>query len=170
MCVPGPGVQRWLAQRLSTRLGAVQGDGVCAGIAFDDVRRVCDRAVAAGAGYDPDDDPWAVERLVWAVLRAFEQAAGEPWFAPVADHLAGGDAARPGRRYATAARLAGLFSRWLQWRPVQLEQWLTRDDRWQARLWRRVCDVVEGPDPFERRRRALRVLAADPGLVDLPQT
>lgn len=170
VCVPGPGVQRWLAQRLSTRLGAVQGDGVCAGIAFDDVRRVCDRAVAAGAGYDPDDDPWAVERLVWAVLRAFEQAAGEPWFAPVADHLAGGDAARPGRRYATAARLAGLFSRWLQWRPVELEQWLTRDDRWQARLWRRVCDVVEGPDPFERRRRALRVLAAEPGLVELPQT
>jgi exodeoxyribonuclease V gamma subunit len=30
--------------------------------------------------------------------------------------------------------------------------------------------VVEGPDPFERRRRALRVLAAEPGLVDLPQT
>ena len=34
VAVPAKGVERWLAQRLSHRLGAPDGDGICAGVAF----------------------------------------------------------------------------------------------------------------------------------------
>ncbi len=170
VCVPGPGVQRWVAQRLSEQVGAgpAGDDGVCAGISFQNLRRLCDEVVAQAGSYDAADDPWAGDRLVWAVLRAFDTSRGEPWFAPLAAHLAEGDEDRPGRRYTTARRLGGLFRRWLQWRPAELEAWLTTDDRWQARLWRAVADQVDGPDPFVRRRSALERLVREPGVVSLP--
>ncbi len=170
VCVAGAGVQRWLAQRLSERLGAsdLSSDGVCAGVAFPDLHRLCNEALAQAGGTDPRDDPWSADQLVWALLRSFALAAGQDWFAPVVAHLAHGDEARPGRRYQTARRLARLYRRWLLWRPDTLEQWLTTGDLWQARLWRLVVEQVDAPEPCQQRRRAVARLAQEAALVDLP--
>ena len=61
VAVPAKGVERWLAQRLSHRLGAAgaAGDGVCAGVAFPSPAAVVAEAVAAATGAEPRRRPLA---------------------------------------------------------------------------------------------------------------
>ena len=81
--VPTPGVERWLAQRLSRRLGATPGrqDGICAGVDFCSPRRLVARAVGEVLGRDPELDPWRPERAVWPLLRVIDGCRGESWAA-----------------------------------------------------------------------------------------
>ncbi|MGI8523490.1 MAG: exodeoxyribonuclease V subunit gamma, partial [Nocardioides sp.] len=60
--VPAKGVERWLTQRLSHRLGTGPrgGDGVCAGVRFLNPHSL----VSMLLGRD-HDDPWDPDRLVW---------------------------------------------------------------------------------------------------------
>jgi exodeoxyribonuclease V gamma subunit len=68
--VPAKGVERWLAQRLSTSLG------VAANIAFPHPNRLVAGALAAAQGIELDDDPWAPSRLVWTLLRVIDAKDG----------------------------------------------------------------------------------------------
>src|SRR5215218_4903318 len=70
VCVPTRGMERWISQRLSARLGASAGrsDGVCANVLFPSPRRLVGDAVAAAVGIDPQSDPWLPERAVWPLL------------------------------------------------------------------------------------------------------
>src|SRR6476660_1855341 len=79
--VPTRGMERWLTQRLSARLGATPGraDGVCANIGFPSPRRLVGDAIAAASGIEPDDDPWLPERAVWPLLEVIDASLGEPW-------------------------------------------------------------------------------------------
>jgi exodeoxyribonuclease V gamma subunit len=104
VAVPAKGVERWLAQQLSHRLGAAgaAGDGVCAGVAFPSPAAVVAEAVAAATGLNPDDDPWQPERAVWPLLEVIDASLGEEWCAPLGAHV--GDAGH-GRRYGVARHL-----------------------------------------------------------------
>ena len=64
IAVPTRGMERWLTQRLSARLGVSAGrrDGVCANVDFPFPRRLVGGAVAAASGVDPDVDPWLPEQ------------------------------------------------------------------------------------------------------------
>ncbi|SEQ68787.1 exodeoxyribonuclease V subunit gamma [Microlunatus flavus] len=171
VCVPTPGVERWIAQRLAHHLGATSGDdGVCAGVDFPSPARF----VADVLGRSGSDDPWVPSRAVWPLLAVLETAVAEPWAAVLADHLgpaveadAGpGDAedTRRSRRWSTARRLAGLFARYAADRPSMLEAWaagrdlgpdlepLAADRAWQPELWRRLRDHIGGADPVARLR------------------
>ena len=81
VAVPAKGVERWLAQRLSHRLGAGEGggDGVCAGVRFLNPHSL----VALVLGVERSD-PWHPEHLAWPVLRAVDASLGEPWAATAA--------------------------------------------------------------------------------------
>src|ERR687893_2960106 len=70
VAVPTRGMERWLTQRLSARLGTSEGrgDGVCAHVEFPSPGRVVRAAVATASGVDPDADPWEPERAVWPLL------------------------------------------------------------------------------------------------------
>ena len=59
--MPTRGMERWLTQRLSDRLGASEDrrDGVCANVDFPSPRRIAMDAVAAASGIDPDARPVA---------------------------------------------------------------------------------------------------------------
>jgi exodeoxyribonuclease V gamma subunit len=176
VAVPAKGVERWLAQRLSHRLGAAggRGDGVCAGIAFPAPGRVVADVVGAAAGVPPEEDPWRPERAVWPLLEVLDESVEEPWCAPLRAHVAG---AHRGRRYATARHLADLFAGYAVHRPELLAAWLdgagvpgerAADLSWQPELWRRLRARIGAPGPAERLGAACAALRERPDVAALP--
>ncbi|HEY6932619.1 MAG TPA: exodeoxyribonuclease V subunit gamma [Marmoricola sp.] len=179
--VPAKGVERWLTQRLSHRLGAGPrgGDGVCAGVRFLNPRSL----VAMLTGTE-QDDPWDPDRFVWPLLEVIDEAIEEPWCRTLAAHLGAGRTGverelRQGRRYSVARRLAGLFSSYAVQRPALLADWargrhtdgcgapLDDDLCWQPRLWQRLLARVDAPGPQQRHASTLAAIrAGDP--LDLP--
>lgn len=180
--VPAKGVERWLSQQLSHRLGpsSGRGDGVCAGVEF----RSPASLIGEVLGRDRDD-PWAPDALAWPLLAVIDESVGEPWCSTLATHLGEGFEGeerelRAGRRYAVARRLAHLFSSYAAQRPGLLRDWesgtdsdgaggsLDEDLAWQPELWRRLVRRMGIPSPLERHRQTCERLVADPASADLP--
>lgn len=180
--VPAKGVERWLSQRLSHRLGAGTrgGDGICAGVGFTSPWSLFAEVVGTR-----DEDPWAPDRLVWPLLRAVDEVVDEPWAAPLARHVGHGlegeeGDLRRGRRYAVARRLARLFSSYAVQRPSLVTDWaagrdtdgcdrpLAGDLAWQPELWRRLAGRVAAPPPTDRQAATVARLRDDPGGSELP--
>ncbi len=181
--VPEKGVERWLAQRVSHRLGAGPrgGDGVCAGVRFLRPGSL----VSLLLGRDRDD-VWAPDRLVWPLLATIDGSLGEPWCAALSRHLGhglDGEAAdlRRDRRYSVARRLAGLLASYAGQRPQLVTDWregrdtdgaggpLPADLAWQPELWRRLVARVGEPAPDERHAHTVaRLEAGRTAELDLP--
>lgn len=181
VAVPTRGVERWVTQRLSTRLGTGEGaDGVCANVEFPSPRRLVDEAVAAGSGIDPERDPWAPARMVWPLLEVVDQHLHEPWLDRLRHHLEPGRGDRS-RRLRAVQHLARLYDRYALARPEMLTAWRAEDDRdaggralpdherWQAELWRRLREHVGRPGPAERLELACRELIVRPDASGLPE-
>ena len=177
VAVPTRGVERWLAQQLSDRLG------VCAGVDFPSVRRLVAETLGPVTDVDPDTDPWHPSRAVWPILAILDAARDDAWAELLWSHLRGRSAeqSRGGRRWLTARRAADLFARYGSERPELLDRWragedvdtdgapLGADRAWQAELWRRLRAELAVPSPAERLPPALdRLTAGDPDL-DLPE-
>ena len=177
--VPARGVERWLTQRLSHRLGVGSrgGDGVCAGVDFVTPHSLVSMLLDRDA-----EDPWSPDRLAWPLLRVIDDVMGTAGFEDLTTHLGGGDPTdeRSARRYAVARRLAGLFSSYAVQRPLLLSEWragrpsdgaggdLDGDLVWQAALWRRLLDVVDAPPPDVRHAETVARLRAGGADLDLP--
>ncbi|MCP2282017.1 DNA helicase/exodeoxyribonuclease V, gamma subunit [Promicromonospora umidemergens] len=180
--VPARGVERWLAQRLSHRLGAATGrdDGVCAGV---DLRSP--GSLFAEVTGTRDDDPWAPEALTWPLLTAIDQSLDEPWAALLAQHLGHGIPGeegdlRRGRRLAVARRLARLFAGYATQRPALVADWTAGRDTdgsgrpvpadlaWQPPLWRALTEQVDAAPPHVRQAAVVERLGAEPDAFDLP--
>ena len=177
--VPAKGVERWLSQRLSHRLGTGAGaDGVCAGVEF----RSPASLIAELTG-TTSDDPWAPDAMVWPLLEVIDESLDEDWCHTLATHLGHfdqGDEAelRRGRRYAVARRIAGLFAAYAVQRPQLLVDWLDDDATdgvggrldedlaWQPRLWQAVAERIGAPPPHVRHAETLERLRQ--GALDLP--
>lgn len=178
--VPARGVERWLSQRLSHRLGAAAGaDGVCAGVAF----RSPASLISEIAG-TRDEDPWSPEAMTWPLLEVIDASLDEPWCRTLAAHLGSFETddverdLRQGRRYGVSRRLAGLFASYARQRPALLAGWLDDgesglddDLAWQPQLWRRLVEAM-GIDPPHVRHATtvarLRESGADlPGRISL---
>jgi exodeoxyribonuclease V gamma subunit len=182
VAVPTRGMERWLAQRMSARLGASarRADGVCANVAFPSPHRLVGAALAAACGVEPDEDPWLPERCTWALLDVVDAALGEPWLAGLTRHLGGGanppDPVRRGRRLSVVRHLAGLFDRYALQRPEMVRAWargsyageILPNSAWQAELWRRLRARIALESPAERLESACALLREDPSIVDLP--
>ncbi|MGH8992037.1 MAG: exodeoxyribonuclease V subunit gamma, partial [Acidimicrobiia bacterium] len=185
--VPTRGVERWLTQRLSTRLGTSpgRGDGVCANIDFPFPGRLVGTAVAVATGIDRDTDPWLAERSVWPLLDVVDHSLAEPWLGVLAHHLGGAgpepDPLRRGRRFGAVRHIADLYDRYAVHRPEMLRAWAAGDDAngaggtlpdeaaWQAELWRRLRTRIGHDSPAERLDGACTRLRTEPTLVDLPR-
>jgi exodeoxyribonuclease V gamma subunit len=180
--VPARGVERWLTQRLSHRLGVSGrgGDGVCAGVDF-----LTPHSLVAMVLGRERDDAWHPDRLVWPLLEVIDEALGTPGFESLTRHLGHGDASEIGelkqaRRYGVARRLAGLFSSYATQRPTLVTQWregldtdgtdhpLDDDLLWQPELWRRLLHRVPDPAPDERHATTLAALREGGTGLDLP--
>ncbi len=165
--VPGPGPQRWLAQRWSQVLGAETGDGVCAGIDFVTTATFAVETELAALRLEPGDDPWREDQLTWSLLAAFDACRGQPWFEPLAVFLGHADQQRPGRRLSLARATARRFLRYARWRPELLTT-VTGPTDWQPRLWQAVTQVISAEAPWLRRQRAVAALLREPGLSSAP--
>ncbi|PZS07480.1 MAG: exodeoxyribonuclease V subunit gamma [Solirubrobacterales bacterium] len=178
VAVPTRGIERWLGQRLSTRLGAGEDrcDGVCANVEFPFPGRLVLGALASATGLDPDDDPWPAERSVWPLLEVVDRSLKEPWLAIIAVHLAGarGGGEDPSRRFGVVRRIADLFDRYGVHRPEMLNRWAQGEatdgsqDAWQAELWRALRERIDTPSPAERLVGACGRIREEPQLLDLP--
>ncbi|MBW3601822.1 MAG: exodeoxyribonuclease V subunit gamma [Actinobacteria bacterium] len=185
IAVHSRGIERWLAQELSTRLGTGEGrrDGVCSNVDFPFPSRVVGRALAAAGGIDPDADPWSPQRLVWPLLDVVQAHLDQPWLAPLASHLgvSSGTAepARRNRRFGAVRHLADLFDRYAVHRPDMLRAWAAGRDvdgsgatlgdaAWQAELWRLVRERLDVASPVERLDDAVERLRAGLVVPDLP--
>ena len=173
--VPARGVERWLSQRLSHRLGCGNGsDGVCAGVSFRSPRSL----IAELTGTD-DDDPWSPDRMVWPLLDTIDGCAEASWCRALAQHLGfhrDGEEAelRLGRRYAVARRIAGLFASYATQRPQLLVDWLDGTDsdgiggvldsdlRWQPELWRELVRRMGIDPPHVRHSATVAALRSAP--------
>ena len=177
--VPARGVERWLTQRMSHRLGAGPrgGDGVCAGVRFLNPHSLV--ALLTGT---TDDDPWDPDRFVWPLLETIDASLDEPWCATLAHHLghdAEGESAelRRDRRFSVARRLAGLFASYAVQRPQLLVDWregrdddgwgtqLAGDLSWQPFLWRSLLQRIDAPPPDVRHRVAVDAIRAGSDLA-----
>ena len=163
IAVPTRGMERWLAQRMSDRLGASAGgtDGICANVEFPFPRRLVGDAVALASGIEAESDPWLPERAVWPLLEVVDECLGEPWLKSLATHLGGAaadaDPSRGGRRFSSVRHLAELFDRYALHRPEMVAAWsrgedtdgtgreLPQDGAWQAELWRRLRSRIPAP-------------------------
>ncbi|NYD43767.1 exodeoxyribonuclease V subunit gamma [Nocardioides panaciterrulae] len=180
--VPARGVERWLTQRLSHRLGTGPrgGDGVCAGVRFLNPRSLVSMLLDRER-----DDVWDPDRLVWPLLEVLDASLGEPWAATLAAHLGHGLEGEEGllrrnRRWSVARRLAGLFSSYAVQRPSLVTDWregrdtdgaggdLDDDLRWQPELWRRLVAHVDEPAPDLRHAQTLALLRAGGDGLELP--
>lgn len=173
--VPARGVERWLTQRLSHRIGTGPrgGDGVCAGVRFLSPRSLVSLLIGRET-----DDPWDPERLVWPLLATIDDSLADSGFETLARHLGHGvdgpdGELRRNRRYSVAIRLAGLFASYAVQRPSLVSAWRNGDDqdlpddlRWQAELWRRLIARVGAPPPDVRHAETVEQLRA--GGADLP--
>jgi exodeoxyribonuclease V gamma subunit len=162
LSVPTRGMERWLTQRLSDRLG------VCANVAFPFPRTLAGDAVATATGLDPAEDPWLPERMVWPLLEVVDAALDEPWLAGLAAHV------RRGHRFPAVRHLADLFDRYALHRPEMVRAWARgepgeADAAWQAELWRRLRERIGRPGPAERLTGALERLRTEPDVVALPR-
>ncbi len=180
--VPARGVERWLTQRLSHRLGSAPGkdDGVCAGVRF-----LSPRSLVALLTGTEQHDPWDPDRLVWPLLATLDEVIDEPWATTLARHLghvpmAPGETdpalqQRRDRRYSLARRLAGLLSAYAVQRPSMLAAWRAGQDTdghgqaldgdllWQPELYRRLSDRLDVPAPDVRHADVLaRIRAGQP--------
>jgi exodeoxyribonuclease V gamma subunit len=187
VAVPTRGMERWLTQRMSERLGAKPGlsDGICANVGFPSPRRVVGDAVATVSGIDPEADAWLPERMVWPLLEVVDDTLGERWLRTLAEHLGGtrdtADPVRRARRFSSVRHLADLYDRYALHRPEMVRAWARGDDTdgagrglpadavWQAELWRRLRSRIGQPDPAERLEGACTRLRRTPELLELPE-
>jgi exodeoxyribonuclease V gamma subunit len=180
--VPAKGIERWVAQRLSHRLGAGErgGDGVCAGVRFLSPHSLVSMLL------DRDrDDPWEPDQLVWPLLEVIDGSLDEPWASALAAHLGHGQTGddaelRQNRRWSVARRVAGLFASYARQRPQLVTDWregrdtdgaggeLAADLRWQPELWRRLVAGIGHPAPDERHAETVARLEQGGAGLDLP--
>lgn len=160
--VPAKGVERWLSQRLSNRLG------VCAAVEFRNPRSLI--AELTGTA---DEDPWSPDVMVWPLLTVIDANLDQPWCATLAAHLGHFEIGeehtlRQGRRYAVARRLAGLFASYARQRPQLLVDWagIPDDLSWQAPLWQALVERIDADPPHVRHAKTIARLQESP--TDLP--
>lgn len=170
--VPSRGVERWLAQRLSTRLGATSAEaGVCANLHFPFLGGLVERLLAATLGGPTGGgDPWSPGRLAWPLLRVLDDLPPAPAFDPLRRHLAGDGTPALRRRFPLARRIADLFDRYALYRPEMVAAWRRGEDvdgngaplaanlAWQPPLWRQLSAEVPVASPDRRIADGIRRL------------
>jgi exodeoxyribonuclease V gamma subunit len=129
VAVPTRGVERWITQRLSGRLGwgPGGGEGVCANFRFPFPGSLVIEATARACGIVAQEDPWVPARMVWPLLEVVDECIGEPFLSPLAAHVEQVSPAGVPQRFPVVRRVADLFDHYGVHRPQMLRRWLAGD-------------------------------------------
>lgn len=194
VAVPARGVERWLRQRLSHRLGAsigglVDNDGVCLNVEMPSPAALFADAVAAAVAAGSVDDPWRVDALQWRVLDVIDACAEDDWAALLATHLGylerpGDDDdlvdVRRGRRLSVSGRIARLLGSYATQRPQMLADWLAgrstdgfgaelaEEHAWYPQLYRELVDRLGSRGPAQYLAEGIDAIRSAPHTLRLP--
>lgn len=186
VAVPAKGVERWLAQRLSHRLGTGEDeDGVCANVHFPSpYRMLADATVAVAPEQAQALEAWTPERLTWPVLGVLDEVINEDWCRVLRRHLyvdgQPSAANSTGRRLSLASTVARLFHAYARNRPELLRRWaagrpvgpddrlLDRHEQWQPLLFAQVLQLQGGTSPVELQEQVRAAVRARPEQLDVP--
>ena len=181
VAVPSIGMRRWLAQRLGRELGNSGGgraDGVTANVQMPFPGELRARVLAADAAdRGADVDPWATDRLIWAVMDVLADpvSAADPVLSPLTRRAEGATLA--GR----SAALTDLVDRYVLHRPAMVRAWVAGDDvdaagdelaaqhRWQPAVVRELRRRIAEPSPAERAVELVERVRSGDLAVDLPE-
>ncbi len=134
LVVQHPGMARWLALEIADQAG------ISANIRFPLPGAFIWEVLEVFLPDVPTTNRYTPALLKWLIFEQIEQLADQPLFAPVQNYLQKDDEKR---RFQLAERLAGLFDRYLVYRPDWIMQWeagqsAIQGDEWQAELWRHL--------------------------------
>ncbi|WP_203567017.1 exodeoxyribonuclease V subunit gamma [Aestuariimicrobium ganziense] len=171
LVTPGAGHHRWFSQQLALGLG------VTAGVRAITMAQLRRDLTVRHADLDPSSDPWSSTAVTATLVRVFEDHWQSAWMTPVRNHLAPvlddvTEYERPGRRLATATRLARLLLGYCRRVPSMVTAWEQGTavgpdgqplvhDRWQYELWRQLTHRIGAPGPLQRHRRVVEALRDD---------
>ena len=160
---PHPHLRRWLVNELAQRLGR-PGEGICAGVSFLTPGRLLHQLGDPGRFWQP-------RQLTWRLLQVLTEHPDVPELQQLRRHV---QASRNG--YRVAHRIAGLFHRYLQWRPAMVAGWEAGRhtdengrqlgfDAWQPVLWRLA---TADASPIRAQADFVAHLKDSPGSLALP--
>ncbi|KPK16428.1 MAG: hypothetical protein AMJ62_05420 [Myxococcales bacterium SG8_38] len=150
--VPSRGMERWLTLALAERLG------IWSNPCFPFPRAVIEQALEdLGFGPSEEAEAYDPERLKWTIAQLLlDEAPSE-----LRGYL--GDPPDADRALRFASTLAGVFDRYVVYRPDLLKGWAKgKETDWQAALWRRVVVRLGPHDLSIRIERAVSSLRSSP--------
>jgi exodeoxyribonuclease V gamma subunit len=139
LVVQHPGMARWLSLEIARQAG------ICANNRFLLPGVFVWELLRAFLPDMPVSNRFEPARLTWRLYQLLGNLGEEPVFAPLRHYLRSGDETK---RYQLAERLAGVFDRYLVYRPDWILRWESGQaaepgDEWQAELWRRLSHAGE---------------------------
>ncbi len=168
--VQSKGMERWLSLQLAEKLG------ICVNVRFPFPNTFLTE-VGQSIGVvttNGEPDLFAPENLLWRIMRILPQCLDEPEFAAPKRYLENG--ASDLKRIQLSARIADLFDQYLVFRPEMIAVWEngangnSKDERWQAELWRKLAAECDQPHRAEIGSQIIATLQrSSPGQHNLPQ-
>jgi len=165
--VAHPGMLKWLSRALARASGT---DGICANLRIELPSQWLDRLALRVLGEEAVAlRPYQRDVLRWLV----HDELGEADDARLAAFLDGGGGDTALRRFQLADRIAGIYTRYLVYRPDWLRDWAAgrgaAPRNFLAPLWRRLRARIGQPHRGEMLQRLVATLERDrPGLADEP--
>ena len=152
--VQSKGMERWLAQQLSKRLG------IWANCTFPFPNRAISNLFKGILNEVPDDAVYSRDFMAWRILRLLPGSLGRPEFETLRHYLENTSEGLKG--FQLAHRIAATFDQYQAFRPDMLLAWETGADQdWQAQLWRLLVRDCQAPHRAANRKQFIERLAAE---------
>ncbi|OGS36345.1 MAG: exodeoxyribonuclease V subunit gamma [Elusimicrobia bacterium RIFOXYB2_FULL_49_7] len=130
--VQSRGMARYLSLQLAERTG------ICANTLFPFPNRFLQSALKAFFSDIPNNTPYDIESLRWAIMRTLPEMLNRPSFEPLRHYL--DDDATGLKLFEVSGKIADLFDQYTLYRPEWIWAWENNrsalpGDEWQAQLW-----------------------------------
>ena len=135
--VQSNGMRRWLAQQIAQR------HGICANVSFPFPQKFFGQVLEGVIPGTTRSEIFDRDVMTWRIVALLPGLAEQERFASVANYVRGPD--REMRTYQLARKIAGVFDRYLVYRPDLILKWdHGESEDWQPILWRELQRAAPG--------------------------